>query len=298
MKFIGRDSERQIEVNFVPGHEAASLTKACRRFFSSLPVALLACLIFIWPSAIRANQVPVRYAQGAIHGFLVLQTLDGETLADGDLTQVPKGDRVTGHLVFHFKDGSLYDETFVFTQRGTFHLLSDHLVMKGPTFKQPIETSLNTSTGVATVRYTDDGGKEKVVNEKQPLPTDLANGMIPILATNLQPSMAETKVSLLAATPKPRLVKLAFTPAGNESFVAGGATRKATHYVMKIEIGGVAGAVAPIVGKQPPDTNVWVSTGDAPVFLKMEGPLFEGGPVWRILPVSPAWPKSSTGAGN
>jgi len=258
---------------------------------------LLAWTMLIQPSA-TADPVPVRYAQGAIHGFLVLQTLDGNTVADGDLTQVAKGDRVTGHLVFHFKDGSLYDETFVFTQRGTFHLLSDHLIMKGPTFKQPMETTLNTVTGQATVRYTDDDGKEKVVNEKEKLPPDLANGMIPILATNLQPGAAETKVSMLAATPKPRIVKLAFTPAGDESFSAGGATRKAAHYVMKIEIGGVAGAVAPIVGKQPPDTNVWVSAGDAPVLLKSEGPLYEGGPIWRIAPVSPTWPKSESTPGN
>jgi hypothetical protein len=298
MQFQGNvKHERHFRLNSKSGHQIQRRFKGLS-FCAAAFISLLAWMILLSPGAIRANQVPVRYAQGAIHGFLVLQTLDGETLADGDLTQMPKGDRVTGHLVFHFKDGSLYDETFVFTQRGTFRLLSDHLVMKGPTFKQPMETSLNTSTGVATVRYTDDDGKEKVVNAKQPLPTDLANGMIPILATNLQPSAPETKVSMLAATPKPRLVTLAFTPAGDESFLAGGATRKARHYVMKIEIGGVAGVVAPIVGKQPPDTNVWVSAGDAPVFLKMEGALYEGGPIWRILPVSPAWPKAASQGGH
>jgi hypothetical protein len=253
----------------------------------------LACLMLLQPSAILADPVPVRYAQGLMHGFLVLQTLDGNTVADGDLTQVAKGDRITGRLIFHFKDGSLYDETFVFTQRGTFRLLSDHVVMKGPAFKQPMETSVDTSTGQATVRYTDDDGKQKVVNEKQKLPQDLANGMIPILVTNIQPSAPRTTVSMLAATPKPRIVKVAITPAGDESFSAGGSSRKAVHYVVKIEIGGVAGAVAPIVGKQPPDTNIWVSTGDAPVLLKSEGPLYGGGPIWRIEPVSPAWPKAA-----
>jgi hypothetical protein len=54
--------------------------------------------------------------------------LEGDTLADGDLIQVAHGDRVTCRLVFHFKDGSIHDETAVFSQRRNFRLLSDHLV--------------------------------------------------------------------------------------------------------------------------------------------------------------------------
>jgi len=34
--------------------------------------------------------------------------------------------------------------------------------------------------------------------------------------------------------------------------------------VGKVKIGGVAGLVAPLLGKQPPDTHVWVLTGNAP----------------------------------
>lgn len=255
--------------------------------------AVLAGLVLLVANVIHADTVPVRHTQGVVHAFLVLQTLDGNTIADGDLTQISRADRITGRLVFHFRDGSLYDETFVFTQRGAFHLLSDHLVEKGASFKPPMETSLDTSTGQTTVRYTDDDGKEKVVSERLKLPSDVANGMLPILMTNIQPTAQQTTLSMVAATPKPRLVKLAITPAGEEPFSAGGSSRKAIHYVMKVEIGGVAGVVAPVVGKQPPDTNFWVLGGDAPVFLKAEGPLYQGGPIWRIKPVSPAWPQTT-----
>lgn len=51
--------------------------------------------------------------------------------------------------------------------------------------------------------------------------------------------------------------------------------------------------VAPLVGKQPPDTQVWVLLGGFPTFLKSEGPLFEGGPILRTELVSPAWPVHS-----
>ena len=33
-----------------------------------------------------------------------------------------------------------------------------------------------------------------------------------------------------------------------------------------MELGGIAGIVAPIIGKQPPDLHVWILGGDAPAF--------------------------------
>jgi len=64
-------------------------------------------------------------------------------------------------LVFHFKDGSIYQETTVFSQRERFRLLSDHLVQRGPSFKQQMETSIDVSTGDVSVRYTDDAKKRR-----------------------------------------------------------------------------------------------------------------------------------------
>lgn len=57
-----------------------------------------------------AEPVTVHHAEGLVHGFLALRTLDGSLLADGDLVQGARGDRVTIRLVFHFKDGSLDDD--------------------------------------------------------------------------------------------------------------------------------------------------------------------------------------------
>jgi hypothetical protein len=63
--------------------------------------------------------------------------------------------------------------------------------------------------------------------------------------------------------------------------------------VLKISIRGVAGIVAPLIGKEPPDSHVWVMEGEAPTFLRSEGPLYEGGPVWRIEQISPEWAKEA-----
>ena len=242
-----------------------------------------------------ADPIAVRYPEGLIHGFLVLRTPAGETLADGDLIQVAHGERVTTRLMFHFKDGSLHEETAVYSQHRNFRLLSSHLIQKGPTFPHPMELSIDASTGRVTVHTTGDDGKEDVLTERVKMPPDVANGMVLTLLKNIQPDATQMKVSMVAATPKPRLVKLAITPRGEEPFSVGGSSRKAAHYVVHVEIGGAAGLVAPLLGKQPPDTHVWILGGEAPAFVKSEGPLFFGGPVWRIELTSPAWPSKPVG---
>ena len=93
----------------------------------------LACALS-FPPISWAEAISVRHKEGVSHGFLVLRTLEGVTIATGDLIQEVKGYEVTSELVFHFKDGSIQDETTVFFQRRTFHLLTDHLVQRVPHF--------------------------------------------------------------------------------------------------------------------------------------------------------------------
>ena len=227
-----------------------------------------------------------------MHGFLVLRTMEGKTLAAGDLIQVIRGDRVVSHLVFRFKDGSVDDETAVFSQRDNFRLVSDHHIQKGPAFPHPTDVLINASTGQVTVRSTDNNGHEKVETDRLDLPADLANGIILNVLKNIRSDAAETKVSYVAATPKPRLVKLSIAPAGEETFSVAGSRRKATRFVLKVELGGITGMIAPLLGKQPADTNAWIVGGQAPAFVKLNGPLYLGGPIWSIEMTSPVWPRS------
>jgi hypothetical protein len=94
------------------------------------------------------------------------------------MTQNARGDRVTDHLLFRFKDGSIYEDTTVFSQRGTFRLLSDHLIQRGPSFEYPLDTSIDASTGHVVVRYTENDGKEKAVTQRVELLPDVANGLL------------------------------------------------------------------------------------------------------------------------
>src|SRR5437868_5449536 len=125
-------------------------------------------------NSLYAESIPVRYTAGLLRGFLVVRSQDGETLADGEISQIAHGDQVTNHLIFHFKDGSVNEETVVFSQSHNFQLISDHLIQKGPSFPHPIDVLITKATGQVTIHYAEDG-KEKTISDRLTLPLDVAN---------------------------------------------------------------------------------------------------------------------------
>jgi hypothetical protein len=161
--------------------------------------------------------VPVRFNEGLVHGFLKVSSADGTRLADGDLFQTSSGGRVTGRLTFHFKDGSLQDETTVFTQQKAFRLISYHLIQKGPSFPRALDMSIDAQRQV-TVRYAGDHGEPKTEIEHLPADVAPANGMILTMLKNVRPHQPPASLSLVVATPKPQVVSLLMSSAGDESF--------------------------------------------------------------------------------
>ena len=241
---------------------------------------------------VSAEPVPVRRAQGSLHGFLVLKSLEGKTLAAGDLVQVSHDSRVTSRLTYHFRDGSLDEETTVFTQRGTFRLISDHHVQRGPSFPHPLDMSIDATTGQITSRDKDG----KTTQDHLDLGPDVANGLPLVLLLNLDPSAPPTRLSMIAPTAKPRLIHILLAGEGEDTLTIAGVSHKATNFRVKIELGGVSGLVAPLVGQQPSDIHIWILGGEAPAFVKEEGQFYEGGPIWRVELISPVFPASSSAA--
>lgn len=235
----------------------------------------------------------MRQNEGSIHAFLAVQTLDGKTIAEGDLIETAKAATVKILTSYRFHDGSFYEETSEFSQRGQFRLLNNHLVQKGPSFKQEMERSIDTSTGQVVVRYTDDKGKPKMESQHMDLPDDIANGMFLVLMKNIDPAQPQTTVTVVAGEPKPRLVKVIITPEGEAPFLIGRSRREGIVFDLKPHIEGAAGVIAPLVGKQPADTHIWVFEASPPAVLKSEGPFEPDGPVWRIRNVGPSWPSDA-----
>ena len=237
--------------------------------------------------------ISVLHSEGILHGFLIVRNLEGELLADGDITQFTHGERVTSRLIFHFKDSSLFDETVVFSQRRIFRVISYRLLQKGPAFKHPMTFTMEGASGKVLIRYAEENGQEKTITEQLALPANLANGMISTLLKNVRRNTPQITLSMVVATPRPRIIKLLISPESDDWFYVGNSAHKTIRYVVKIELGGVAGFVAPIVGKQPPNARVWILDDDAPVFVRSEGPLSVGGPTYWVELANPAWKKGS-----
>jgi hypothetical protein len=253
------------------------------------PLITLVLLVgFFLSPAVADEPIAVRHTEGLSHGFLRLRNEKGALLASGETMQRRRGNEVVAQMMFRFRDGSTYDETTVFTQQRQFRLVSDHVVQRGPAFPEASDMLIDARAGNVTVHYTDDG-EQKVANEHMDLPPDLANGIVQTLLKNVRPGAIPESFPYVAATPKPRLIKLRLSVGGSDRFRNGTLSRRATHYVLKAELGGVTGVVAPIIGKQPPDSHVWIVAGDTPGFLRAQQPFFSDGPLWTIELAAPEW---------
>ena len=54
--------------------------------------------------------------------------------------------------------------------------------------------------------------------------------------------------------------------------------------VVRYHIRPKLGLFASLLVTDVPDTRVWILMGEAPAFLKAEGPLYFMGPIWRVEP--------------
>ncbi len=258
------------------------------KLYLSLGVVGLA----LFAAAVAADPVPVQKMEGVVHGFLVLRSESGEVLADGDLVQVPRRDGgIDSRLSFRFRDGSVHDERLFFTQKRVLRLEDYHLVQKGPSFPQPIEVSMNRADGRYKVRHTKEGESEaEVLEGTLELPDDAYNGMFFTLLKNVE---APSTVRMVAFAPEPQMVNLEVASLGEEKFSIEKMPRKAVHYALDIEVTGLTGLLAKLFGKDPEPLHTWMLPGEAPTFVRFEGFLYQGGPIWTIELASPSWSAAS-----
>ena len=263
---------------------------AVMSFTRAATLGLLVLLtVLLGPRPLAAAPVLVRFVEGATHGFLVLRTVDGVLIASGDLLQVGRGGGVESRMVFHFKDGSLFDETVVFTQQHVFAMQSYRLVQRGPVFAEDTEISLERTGKYRVKTKARKDGREEVLDGTLELPPDVYNGMVLTVAKNLPKGASET-VHLVAFMPMPRLIQLELTPKGEHKVLIGELAKTAVQYVFKPQLGIWLSLFATVLGRMPPDYRAWIITDEVPAFARFEGPLYTTGPVWRIELTSPRWP--------
>jgi hypothetical protein len=246
-----------------------------------MPRSALVVVSVLCATALEAAPVRVRFHEGITRGFLAIRTPQGERIGHGELTQKSRGDEVDSRLLLQFKDGSVHDEATTYSQRGVFRLEAYRLTQRGPSFPGA-EISFDRKSGRYQARTRERAGtREETASGEFDMPADLANGMTLLMLKNLAPGKRAT-AQLAAFTPKPRLLRMDLNKEGEDRVVFAGDAKQAARYLVNLEIGGVTGLVASVIGKSPPDLRYWLVLGEIPVFVRFEGAMFLNGPVWRV----------------
>ena len=237
-----------------------------------------------------AAPVRVRLPEGNARAFLVLRSLAGEPIAYGELIQKPRGSVIESRLVLNFRDGSRREEAVTFSQKGVFRLESYRLVQRGPAFPRADIAFDRRSGQYRALTQEKNASEEKTATGPLEMPEDLYNGMDLVLLKNLPAKIGAT-VQTAAFLPRPRVIKTVLSAEGEERVLVGGEAKPVTRYLVKLELTGLTGAIASLIGKEPPERRYWLATGDVPAFLRFEGAMFLNGPVWRLGQTPVEWPR-------
>jgi len=221
-----------------------------------------------------------------------LKDESGKEIAVGDETNEVRGNLIISRTILKFHDGSVDDEETEYRQKSTFQLIRDHRIQKGPSYPKPSDVTIDVAKGEIT--WVDASGKKtQSKSQHMNLPRDLANGLVPTLIENRLQGSTEMKLPYVAVDSKPRIVTLDIKPDGSDKILLGADGRKADRFNIHTDIGGVTGVVAQVFGKQPPDIKLWLVGEPVSVFVRMDGPFYEGGPIWDLLLSAPTWPSGN-----
>src|SRR5206468_5154511 len=188
-----------------------SLRRTLPRLAAPVPL-----LVLIATASAAADPVTVRFPEGTTHGFLVLRSLQGQTLAHGELLATPHGDRMESRLTWRFRDGSLQDELVTYLQKPALTLLSYKQIQRGPSFPADIEVAFTREPSRYEVKQREKRKKEtEELSGTLELPADVYNGMTMTILKNLTKGEVVTG-HVVAFFPKPRLVKTSMRAVGDD----------------------------------------------------------------------------------
>ncbi len=251
-------------------------------------VALVALLASVCgcSSPPPTSTVPVRYAEATLHGFLVMKDASGAVIAHGDQIQTMQGADLNAKTAFGFSDGSYFEEKVTYTQDGVFRMRSYSLIARGPAFKKDWEIHLDADAQKYRLTTQERGKQPETSEGPLAIPSDTSNGMVPTLAKNLM-SQGSVRVHFVAFTPEPRIVVVEVAVAGQDGTLTGSASSPVFRFVAKPELDGLTRFFAKLLGKLPPDAQIWIVGGEMPGFLRSEASMVPDEPVWRIELAAP-----------
>lgn len=239
----------------------------------SLAPILLSALSLL-AAAPPAFAVELRYPQADLHGFPSMSDDRGRVIADGELTQRRKGDRLLVHAVWRFKDGRVAEEDDVLRTRP--ELIQESFRWVERRGKEEVRRAeVDFRTGKATLTRAEDG-KPKTWEEKLDLPAGKAfTGYSTALAASqlrdeLAKSEARLSLTFVAFTPKPRTVELEIGREPGSRIRAAGRQLAADLFTLHPKLPFPLSVVA-----HPPDSHLWFTHGSPPALLRAEQNLLE-----------------------
>ena len=233
---------------------------------------LVALLLVL--TAMPALAVELRYPQGDLHGFPSMSDESGKLIADGELTQKRKGDRLFVHAVWRFKDGRVAEEDDVLRTRPELSQESFRWVERRG--KEELRRAqVDFRTGKASFSRREDG-KPKTWEEELDLPRGKAfTGYATALAASqlrdaLSEKDARRSLTFVAFTPKPRTVELEIARAPGARIRAAGRELSADLFTLHPKIPFPLSIVA-----NAPDSHLWFTHASPPALLRAEQNLLE-----------------------
>jgi len=265
-------------------------TESARAWVPSCIAGALFFAIAMITCDAAAVPVAVRFPEGITHGFLLVRSMAGDVIGQGELTQIVKQeDLVESSLVFTFTDGSLHEEHVAFSQQRVFTLIRYQLIQRGTSFPKQIDVVMDRGTSTYRVRSSDgENGKDEVLTGDVDVPKDAYNGMLITALLNLPKGASET-VHVIAFSPEPSVIKLELAFIGEHAIRIGDHSRKALRYAFKPDIGPIRKFFGQVLGKLPADFHYdcYILGDEVPAFVQFEGPLQLMGPTLRIELISP-----------
>lgn len=249
-------------------------------------VMVFAFLALFNPRA-EATPIEVRLKEGVTQGYLSVSVPGGPRIAEGEVSQVATGaDRLVSRMVLRFNDGSRYNETVIFSQQKVFKLLRYSVDQKGPSFAQELHFDLDGATGAYTVVEGAASKEKSSRTGNMELPPDVYNGMTVMVLKNL-PESGQASFSIVSVDQEPTLYPVMVRPIDVDAVKTGNRKGEAVHYVLQPTVKWLKRALVWLFSKTIPEYHFWLITHDVPAFTKFEGPLYTGGPIWRIEQISP-----------
>jgi hypothetical protein len=146
-----------------------------RGFYGEWFTGLVAMALLGSSCTMQGQTLKLKYRTASEHGF-VLRDPAGAIIASGEATQVPSKHRITLHVVFHFRDGSIDDETTFYSQgEETIRLISDRHIQRGKSFPHPSEVMIDVTNQQVSFRDLSKSTNQ-ATTERMDLPPDTSNG--------------------------------------------------------------------------------------------------------------------------